>query len=145
MKPRHRARRVVNWVTLGTPLGLAVALSAGCAVRRGPRGLLLAVGYHRRLPQAAAFTLGNVIVVRDPRTAAHPAVMAHEERHATQWAMAGGVVGFPIAYGVAAAWSFLRAGDYYSRNVFELSAGLADGGYPDPTRTQREPTSGERR
>ena len=41
---------------------------------------------------------------------------------------------------LAAAWSWLRTGDHYSRNVFERRAGLADGGYREARlrRTRRQ-------
>jgi hypothetical protein len=35
----------------------------------------------------------------------------------------------PVAYVAAASWSWLRTGDFASRNAFERRAGLADGGY----------------
>ena len=34
-----------------------------------------------------------------------------------------------LAYAAAAGWSWLRTGDFASRNCFERAAGLADGGY----------------
>jgi hypothetical protein len=55
-------------------------------------------------------------------------LLDHEERHVTQYAWCGGVL-MPIVYGAAAGWSWLRTGDFASRNVFERRAGLADGGY----------------
>jgi hypothetical protein len=41
-------------------------------------------------------------------------------------------------YLVAAAWSLLRGGDPSSYNVFEVRAGLADGGYVDRGRRAAE-------
>jgi hypothetical protein len=55
-------------------------------------------------------------------------LLDHEERHVTQYAWCAGVL-MPIGYVAAAGWSWLRTGDFASRNVFERRAGLADGGY----------------
>jgi hypothetical protein len=44
----------------------------------------------------------------------------------------------PVLYLAAAGWSWLRTGDFASRNVFERRAGLADGGYRErPVRLPR--------
>jgi hypothetical protein len=144
---RPRLRQVVNVVTLATPLGLLLAHAGGGArcqsapdgsrgrrpaqdVPDTPEGLVVVTGYTWPLPPAPAFTVGNVIVLRrgHEHLAGNPRLMAHEARHATQWAVCGGLPFLPL-YGLAAAWSRVRAGDAFSRNVFERRAGLADGGY----------------
>ncbi|OIV35494.1 hypothetical protein BIV57_21080 [Mangrovactinospora gilvigrisea] len=140
MTPRHRARAAWNAVNLATPLGLLVAAAGGARVHRGPRGLLIADGYHRlSLPPAPAFTVGNVICLRFPRERLleDPRLLAHEERHADQWAACLGLPMLPL-YLAAAGWSLLRTGDPASRNAFERRAGLADGGYREhPVRSVR--------
>jgi hypothetical protein len=140
MTLRHTARAVWNLVNLSTPLGLLVAVAGGARPARGPRGLLIADGYRRLpLPPAPAFTVGNVICLRFPREAllADPRLLAHEERHADQWACFLGLPMLPL-YLAAAGWSLLRTGDPASRNAFERWAGLADGGYRDrPVRSVR--------
>ncbi len=95
----------------------------------GPRGLTLATGYRAALPRGAAFTVGNVIILRDERLVRRDRLLVHEERHATQWAACLGVIGFPLLYAVASIWSWTATGDFHSRNVFERWAGLSDGGY----------------
>ncbi len=122
-------RSAANWLTLGTPLGLLIARITGCQRRRGPRGLHLAIGYRPAFPKAAAFTVGNVVMVRRERFLDRPGRLEHEERHATQWAVCLGVIGFPLLYGLACLWSLLVTGDHFSRNVFEHQAGLLAGGY----------------
>jgi hypothetical protein len=54
-------------------------------------------------------------------------LLAHQARHASQFACAG----LPMipAYFAAAAWSWALTTDFGARNVFERRAGLADGGY----------------
>jgi hypothetical protein len=133
MRRRDLLRRLVNDVTLATPLGLALAALGGARLRPGPDGTVLALGYRSRLlaPRAAALTVGDVVLLRmdADELARHPRLLTHEVRHARQWAALLGVVGFPLAYGLASAWSWLRVGDAATGNVFEVRAGLADGGY----------------
>ncbi|MDI3332006.1 MAG: DUF4157 domain-containing protein [Micrococcus sp.] len=129
-------RRIWNAVNLTTPLGLVLALASGCAVERGPLGLLLATGYRWPVPDGGAFTVGNVVFFR-PHTPITPRLLAHEARHATQYAWCAGVP-FLVLYAVAAGWSLLRTGDTASRNVFERHAGLTAGGYRErPVRWPR--------
>lgn len=132
-RPAHLARRVVNAVTLATPAGLLLARLGGARLRPGPHGTLVAAGYRSRFPapRAAAVTVGEVILLRldDAALARRPQLLEHEARHAAQWAAGLGLVGFPLAYGLACAWSWLRCGDPAMRNVFERAAGLRAGGY----------------
>jgi hypothetical protein len=130
---RARLRRRVNLLTLATPLGLALARWGRATVVPGPDGLLLAGGWSLRLvaPRAGAVTVGDVVLLRcDVGTAlARPGLLAHEGRHAAQWARWLGPLGFLPAYGLASAWSWLRCRDAAVRNPFEVRAGLVDGGY----------------
>lgn len=129
MRAAHRLRQVANLVNLSTLLGLLVAVLGGARPARGPHGLLLAAGYRLPVPPAPAFTVGNVVVVRrDVDLADRPGLLAHEDRHATQYAWCVGPLMLPL-YGLAAAWSWLRSRDAAAYNVFELLAGLEDGGY----------------
>ena len=131
-------RAAANWVTLGTPLGLLIVALSGCRSMPGPRGLTLATGYRAALPRGAAFTVGNVVIMRDERLLRRDRLLLHEERHATQWAACLGVIGFPLLYALACAWSWAATGDFHSRNIFERWAGLADGGYRErPPRWRR--------
>jgi len=137
VRSAYRVRQVVNIVNLSTLLGLAVARISGATLEQAPEGLLLARGARGRFPRADAYAVGNVILLRTP--APTPQLVAHESRHATQWACC--VVLFLPLYALAAAWSWVRTGDHWSRNVFERRAGLADGGYSESTtrRQRRHP------
>lgn len=129
MTPAHRARLIANAINLSTPLGLLIGLVGRARLSKGPDGLVVGYGYRLPLPPAPAFTLGNVVLFRNaeiPRR--RPALLVHESRHATQYAVCFGPVMLPL-YGAAAAWSWLRTGDPASRNIFEIRAGLRDGGY----------------
>lgn len=131
-----RSRRIVNAVTLATPVGLGLARLGRARLSAGPRGTVLAVAYRLPLPapRAAAVTIGDVVLLRldADQVAARPRLLEHEVQHAEQWARGLGMVGFPLAYGLASLWSWLTVGDAASNNVFERAAGLADGGYGAP-------------
>ncbi|MFW6034474.1 MAG: hypothetical protein ACOC9R_04990 [bacterium] len=131
MKPAHRVRAVVNAVNLSTPLGLLVGLAGRVRFTAGPEGLVLGDGYRLPVPAARAFTVGNVVLFSRIRAMDAPApLLAHESRHATQYAICLGPAMVPL-YLVACGWSWVRTGDFASRNIFETSAGLLDGGYAE--------------
>jgi hypothetical protein len=136
----QRVRQAANVINGSTGLGLAVALLAGTEVSSGPRGLILAAGYRWRLPFAGAFTLGNVVLSRRPATdlLSRPALLAHEEKHCSQYAWCLGTPFLPL-YVLAAGWSLLSTGNPGTGNVFERHAGLEAGGYP-PRGTRRRPS-----
>ena len=125
MRPAYRTRQIVNALNLSTLLGLLVAKLLHARLERAADGLVLARDAGGTFPRASAFTIGNVIVLREP----HPSdeLLRHESHHSTQWAWC--VLVFLPLYLLAAAWSWSRAGDHWSRNWFERHAGLADGGY----------------
>ncbi len=128
-------RTVVNWLNGSTLLGLLLARLGGATpVRRG-RGTWVAGGYRWNFPRAGAFTLGSVILstreVDD--LVGRERLLEHEDRHCTQYAWCfGPLMLVPYVLGVATSW--VLAGDHSSYNPFERLAGLADGGYPEPTR-----------
>ena len=134
MAGRWRLRQVLNVLNLSTPLGLLLALAGRARIVRGADGILLAHGV--RLPaKAPAFTVGNVVLLllSEEALARRPRLLVHEARHSTQYACCIGPV-MLLLYVGASAWSQLRCGDHSSYNVFEVRAGLADGGYIDRRR-----------
>jgi hypothetical protein len=136
VRAAHLVRLVMNVVNLSTPLGLTVAFAGRAHLRWGPDGLVLATGFRIRT-HAPAFTIGNVLVARmdEPSLLARPRLIAHEARHATQYACCLGIPMLPL-YAVAAGASWAWARDFSSYNPFERLAGLEDGGYP-PVRPRR--------
>ncbi len=130
----------MNALTLSTVVGLALARASGARIESGPDGLVLATGARGGLLRADAVTVGNVVVTT--RTALDPQLLAHEARHATQWAWC--VVLFLPLYAVAMAWSWVITGDRWSRNWFERDAGLVSGSYVEsPTRWARRVERGQ--
>jgi hypothetical protein len=132
MTSGQQLRQVANVLNASTLLGLLLARCARTAVRRGPRGLVIATGYRWTLPFAGAFAVGNVVIFRagPAQALGNAALLAHEERHCTQCAWCLGVPFLPL-YFIAAGWSLLRTGNPASANFFERQAGLEAGGYPD--------------
>jgi hypothetical protein len=132
MRAAYRVRLMVNLVNGSTLAGLLVAAAGRARLDRAADGLLVGVRYRLPVPVAPAFTVGNVILARGDRAAlaSMEALLAHEARHATQYAWCGGLVMLPL-YFLAAGVSWGLTGDFGARNVFERQAGLADGGYTD--------------
>ncbi len=141
-----QVRSLANWVNLSTPLGLAVATFGRAAVSRHDRGILLATGYRFGFPAASAFTVGSVVISRHDRgyLTGRPELLAHEERHTTQYAACLGLPFIPL-YLLATGWSWLRTGDRAAANLFERRAGLADGHYVVPTPEQVSAVHSRRR
>jgi hypothetical protein len=141
MKAFHLLRAGANLLNLSTACGVLLASATGTRLERGPQGLLLGTGYRPRLPKAGAFTVGNVVLYRADRAFidAHPGLLSHEAAHSTQYAVCLGLPFLPL-YGACAIWSQWRTGNPGSRNVFERTAGLARGGYPEPpnSKSRRE-------
>jgi hypothetical protein len=132
MRAAYRVRVIANLVNGSTLAGLLVAAAGRATLVRAADGLLVGVRYRLPVPVSPAFTVGNVILARGDRAALAglEALLAHEARHATQYAWCGGLAMLPL-YFLAAGVSWGLTGDFGSRNVFERQAGLADGGYTD--------------
>ncbi len=130
MKAAHWVRLVINVINLSTALGLVLAVVGRAHMKVGPEGLLLGYRYRMPVPPAPAFTLGNVVLFKrdEEILQRRPTLLGHESRHATQYAFCLGPV-MLVLYVIAAGWSWVRTGDPASRNVFEVHAGLVDGGY----------------
>jgi hypothetical protein len=125
----QRFKLVFNFLNLMTLAGFAVAGIGRARISRGPRGLFFASGYRLAFPIAGAFTIGNVILTRHAvGYLDSEQLVRHEERHSWQYLCLLGLPFWPL-YGVCAGWSWLRTGDFASRNLFERMAGLVDGGY----------------
>lgn len=132
MRVSLRLRQVANMLNLSTPAGLLLAALSGTKVQHGSEGLIYGTDYRPRLPVAGAFTVGNVVLFRAERNFidSRPTLVAHESRHATQYAWCLGLPFLPLYFGCAA-FSVWRCGNPGSRNFFERNAGLADGGYAE--------------
>ncbi|MFB9545567.1 hypothetical protein [Micromonospora sagamiensis] len=132
---RQRTRTTLTWLNGTTPVGLALAVLARTTRRRTADGLVVAGGYRLPVPRQGCFTVGAVVLTRrPPEWLLHPDradLLGHERRHTGQYALLGPL--FWPAYWLACAWSYASTGSYGCGNVFERRAGLAAGGYPEPT------------
>lgn len=131
MSVAARVKWCANWANGSTALGFAIARLGGARVATGPRNLYLASGYHFGFPVAGAFTIGNVVVSKgdwNDLQLDQPLLLIHEEQHSWQYVICGGLPFLPLYVG-ALAWSWVRTGDFASRNLFERNAGLVLGGY----------------
>jgi hypothetical protein len=126
-----RVRQVLNAVNGSTLLGVLLGLASRSRFRPGPDGLVLAGDSRLPLRGASALTVGDVVLSHEDTRwlLAHPRLLRHEGRHSWQYAACLGLPMLPL-YAVAAAWSYLRGGDFGVHNPFERLAGLEDGGYP---------------
>jgi hypothetical protein len=124
-------RQVLNAVNGSTLLGVLLGLASRSRFRPGPDGLVLAGDSRLPLRGASALTVGDVVLSHEDTRwlLAHPRLLRHEGRHSWQYAACLGLPMLPL-YAVAAAWSYLRGGDFGVHNPFERLAGLEDGGYP---------------
>ena len=143
MQTRYRVRAVVNWLTLSTVLGFVIAGLGRASVHRVRDGLYIAEHCRLMLPDAGAFTVGNVVITNQSwaelRTRL-PQVLDHEAAHSSQWALLGPL--FLPVYLIMMAWSVARTGDRAARHYLERWAGLHRGGYVDvPLRTKFRGTS----
>jgi len=132
MQMRYQVRAVVNWLTLSTVLGMVIAGLGRASVHRVRDGLYVAEHCRLMLPDAGAFTVGNVIITGRSWASLRadlPDVLDHEAAHASQWAVLGPL--FLPVYLAMTAWSLNRTGDRASRNYLERWAGLTSGGYRD--------------
>ena len=132
MRGAYRVRLVANLLNGSTAAGILVAVAGRARLAQARDGLVVALRYRLPVPPAPAFCLGNVIVTRLDADAMRGAgsLLAHEARHATQFACCGGVVMLPL-YFLAAGLSWILTGDFAARNIFERRAGLAEGGYAE--------------
>jgi hypothetical protein len=120
MRPVYRVRLVVNAVNGSTFIGMLVAAAGRARLTDGADGLFVAERYRLPVPAAPAFCLGNVILTRMHRDALIGAerLLAHEARHATQYAWCAGPVMLPL-YFAAAGLSWALTGDFGSNTLRE--------------------------
>jgi hypothetical protein len=124
-----RARR--NRFNATTLCGRALAGLTRCARRPGPLGTTIVEHYPLCVPAATYFVIGDVLFCHGPAarllSPGMRPVLVHELRHAYQYARWGPLF-WPV-YFASSAWSYLLTGSFGARNVFEVGAGLTDGGY----------------
>lgn len=127
MRAMPMIRRIANAPASGVGLIVAASNGAQCATSAG--GLIVCGGAANN-PGGGGTTIGDVFVT-DKSTSVvlqNPELIKHELRHSDQWAGWGPFL-YPVAYGVAATYSTVTAGNYACGNYFEFDANFGDGGY----------------
>jgi len=135
MKASRILRHSINLASGVTIFGALVGiLTRGRPHWNTEHGLLIFHNCHLPWRWASAVTFGDVVLVLSPPirwasvTELPPQLLAHEARHAAQYALLLGLPYFPI-YWLACGYSWVITGDHWSRNIFEVRAGLTAGGY----------------
>jgi hypothetical protein len=117
------ALRTLPVTAMAVPWGLA---HGGTPTVRG--GLIVVSGMDGGHGARSTVTLGSVALTARSGPRLNAAYLTHERRHSEQWAVFG-PVGFPVAYGAAEAAAERWFGGHGYGNVFEIAAGLLEGGY----------------
>lgn len=133
MPRRQLIRHLFNTLTGITLFGLIVGvLSRGKPVWDPRFGLIVFMQCQIPWPKSAAMTFGDVVVVRHKgwrELADVPfPLMKHEAEHAWQYVFTLGLPYFPL-YWSACLYSYARSRNYWQHNLFEIKAGLQNGGY----------------
>ncbi|MGH8870226.1 MAG: hypothetical protein ACRDYU_19845 [Actinomycetes bacterium] len=76
----------------------------------------------------ATITFGSAVLTRKSDGYVSNSLLNHERRHSEQWALLGPVA-FPAAYTAAEGAAGVWFGGHGQGNVFEIAAGLLEGGY----------------
>jgi hypothetical protein len=117
------ALRNLPVAALAVPWGIAHGATPGV---RG--GLVVLTGMEDGHGARRTVTLGSVVLTERSRPQLNAHYLTHERRHSEQWAVFG-PVGFPAAYGLAEVVAGPWFGGHGHGNVFEIAAGLLEGGY----------------
>lgn len=91
-------------------------------------GLVVLTGMEGGHGARRTVTLGSAVLTERSGPHLNAQYLTHERRHSEQWAVFG-PVGFPAAYGLAEAVAGPWFGGHGHGNVFEIAAGLLEGGY----------------
>jgi hypothetical protein len=120
-----RVREFVNFINLSTPAGCVLALIGGASLRRTDTEyrMIHASGYRLKYPIRMVFTIGNVVISPFDTAGLPGNLLAHERRHATQYAWCLGLLAV-IPYALACTWSWMRTGRTDVKNIFETRAGF---------------------
>jgi RHS repeat-associated protein len=100
---------------------------ADCQLRTGL--MIECIGAAPEALPGQAWTIGNIIINQSDQQLG-PRVLAHETKHADQWAILG-PLGFAERWLESTAVSYVTTGTYGCSNLIEIWAGLRDGGYWD--------------
>lgn len=131
---RHR----LNRLNLSTPLGLLIAKIIGGTTIHYKNKIYINYGRKGKYIKANAITIGDVILAKKAKgcklcESGNPhdlsnAILRHELKHSEQFAKFGGII-FLALYLFASIKSYIIYKNVWQGNIYEIQAGLEDGGY----------------
>jgi hypothetical protein len=131
-------RQKLNKLNLSTPLGLLIAKIIGGTTIQKENGIYLNYGRKGKYIKADAMAIGDVVLVKQVKgcklcESGSPhdlsdSLLRHELIHSEQYAKFGGII-FLALYLLYSIKSFLIYKNTWQDNIFEIQAGLEDGGY----------------
>jgi hypothetical protein len=131
-------RHVLNTFNLSTFLGLLIAKIIGGTTIQLDNNIYINYGRKGKYLKAKAVCIGDVLLVKQLKgcklcEAGNPhdlsnELLRHELKHSEQFAKFGGLV-FLALYLFASIKSFIIYKNVWQGNIYEIQAGLEDGGY----------------
>ena len=131
-------RQRLNRINLSTPLGLLIAKIFGGATIQLNNGIYVNYGRKGKYNNSWAITIGDVILTKTDKNCKlcqsgkhhdlSNALLRHELVHSEQYAKFGGLI-FLALYLFASIKSFIIYRNRWQGNIYEIQAGLQDGGY----------------
>ena len=134
----NRKRHILNNINLSTFLGLLISKIIGGKTVKLNNGMYMNYGRKGKYSKSWAITIGDVILTKQDKNCKFcklgklhelsTATLRHELKHSEQFAKFGGVI-FLALYLLESIKSFIIYRNYWQGNIFEIQAGLKDGGY----------------
>ena len=134
----NRKRHILNNLNLSTFLGLLISKIIGGTTIQSENGIYINYGRKGKYNKAWAITIGDVILAKQDKNCRQckqpnphnlsSAILRQELIHSEQFAKFGGVI-FLALYSFASIKSFIIYRNHWQGNIYEIQAGLSDGGY----------------
>ena len=131
-------RHKLNNINLSTFLGLLISKIIGGTTIQLDNKLYMNYGRKGKYSKAEVITIGDVLLVKFDKNCIHcqqkdlyklfPSLLRHELKHSEQFAKFGGII-FLALYLIASIKSFIIYRNVWQGNIYEIQAGLKDGGY----------------
>lgn len=131
-------RQRLNRLNLSTFLGLLISKIIGGTTIQLNNGIYVNYGRKGKYNSSWAITIGDVILAKQDRECKlcksgtphdlADRILRHELKHSEQYAKFGGLI-FLALYLFATIKSFIIYRNRWQGNIYEIQAGLQDGGY----------------
>jgi hypothetical protein len=134
----NNKRQRLNKLNLSTFLGLLISKIIGGTTIQLNNGIYINYGRKGKYNKAWAITIGDVILAKKDKNCKKcksgkphdlsDRILRHELIHSEQFAKFGGLI-FLALYIFASIKSFIIYRNHWQGNIYEIQAGLKDGGY----------------